>query len=297
MKEVTAIVIQAEAPRPFSEMAQAINHQLQECEAAARASLAHALEAGRLLNVVKRQTKHGEWLPWLKANISVSQKTAWQYMQLDQRRDELANYTHGYNLSVREALRLLDEVDTEMAQPPGDNPPPSPSSISSPSANGHPAAPTSSENESEHDDPAPPTQEESEAVLQSFQGARPAAPAAEDEDDDAPGRLEGEEEVPTDDEGVDLPPQARPAFEQRTDLRKLCRDLDDMARRVEELGRSPAGLHTHWQSAQAGLKSVKSTLWAGRPAHVCPYCQGGKSDCRVCRGHGWVTVTTFKADR
>jgi hypothetical protein len=46
----------------------------------ANAAIEHAVEAGRLLLQVKTQLMHGEWLPWLKANVEVSPRQAQRYI-------------------------------------------------------------------------------------------------------------------------------------------------------------------------------------------------------------------------
>jgi hypothetical protein len=143
-----------------------------------------------------------------------------------------------------------------------------------------------------------------------FNDENPASEAEPDRVDDEPEAPEGEEltyeqdgnddeekqaeEVPCDEEGKPLPPQAIGAFNMLPDLRVFFKLLDQAARKCEEIGKSPLGVHMHWQSAQGHLRSARKTLYQGRPAHVCPYCDGKKKDCRVCRGHGWVTATTYE---
>lgn len=46
----------------------------------------HAKEAGRLLLQVKATMPHGQWLPWLAANIAVSPRQAQRYIQVAQGR-------------------------------------------------------------------------------------------------------------------------------------------------------------------------------------------------------------------
>ena len=48
----------------------------------AQSAIEAAVEAGRLLIEAKDQVGHGGWLPWLKANTSVSERTAQYYMKL-----------------------------------------------------------------------------------------------------------------------------------------------------------------------------------------------------------------------
>jgi len=51
-------------------------------KAACRDAVAHAFRVGELLIEAKAQVKHGEWLPWLAANVPFSQSMARGYMQL-----------------------------------------------------------------------------------------------------------------------------------------------------------------------------------------------------------------------
>ena len=54
-----------------------------------RRGVEHAIRAGELLIEAKAQLKHGEWLPWLENNCTMSERTAQLYMRLAQRRPEL----------------------------------------------------------------------------------------------------------------------------------------------------------------------------------------------------------------
>lgn len=90
-----------------------------------------------------------------------------------------------------------------------------------------------------------------------------------------------------------VPEQAIPAFNQLPELKDLVKTLDGAAKEVERLGKSPVGLHMHWQSAQTQIKGARQTIRQGRPAFVCPYCNGKQADCSACKGQGWVTVATY----
>jgi hypothetical protein len=48
---------------------------------AARTSLQKAQRIGQLLEEIRATKAHGQWLPWLKANVSFDQKTAWRYYE------------------------------------------------------------------------------------------------------------------------------------------------------------------------------------------------------------------------
>ena len=63
-------------------LAEQINVEHHQAEAALHDGLGHALEAGRLLTEAKAQVGHGQWLPWLDANFQGSKRTAQAYMRL-----------------------------------------------------------------------------------------------------------------------------------------------------------------------------------------------------------------------
>jgi len=115
-------------------------------------------------------------------------------------------------------------------------------------------------------------------------GADPSAPERQAGEDDTE-----EAHAPTDRNGKQLPLQAVAAFRQAGELTAACRAVDELVRETERLGKSPVGAHLHYQSVQTHLKNAKNGLVAAKPAVVCPYCQGQRKGCKVCRGHGWVT--------
>jgi hypothetical protein len=73
----------------------------------------HALHCGELLLAAKKLVGHGEWLPWLAANCTVSERTAQAYIRVASRRPELeekAQQRCGFeDLSFRQGLKLLAE--------------------------------------------------------------------------------------------------------------------------------------------------------------------------------------------
>ena len=69
--------------------------------------LEYVRESGQYLSDAKALCRHGEWLPWLETNFEASQPTAFRYMKLAERWEELPNYSRVNNLSLRQALELL----------------------------------------------------------------------------------------------------------------------------------------------------------------------------------------------
>lgn len=96
-------------PVTLSDLAEQINTEHRQCEAALQSGLEHALKVGRLLIKAKKLCSHGTWLPWLEQNFEGKDRTARAYMQVVQRWPELeANRQRAANLgmSVREAMKL-----------------------------------------------------------------------------------------------------------------------------------------------------------------------------------------------
>jgi Protein of unknown function (DUF3102) len=73
-------------------------------------ALAHAMAAGDLLIEAKALVPHGGWLPWLAANVEISDRTARLYMQAAKNRAEIAEaakWQRDADLSLGEAMALL----------------------------------------------------------------------------------------------------------------------------------------------------------------------------------------------
>lgn len=68
--------------------------------------LERVVEIGLFFIQVKRQSKHGEWLPWLKAHFAGNKRTAQLYMRIARvfQGRHLERYKH---LTVDEAQKLI----------------------------------------------------------------------------------------------------------------------------------------------------------------------------------------------
>jgi hypothetical protein len=91
----------AEDPK-LAVLAIEIAEGLQAIEVHWQATLAHAIQVGEKLIEAKSLVRHGQWLPWLKANFDGDRKTASNYMRLAGNGERVAHLP-----SVREALALL----------------------------------------------------------------------------------------------------------------------------------------------------------------------------------------------
>ena len=72
-------------------------------------ALRHSMAAGDLLLEAKAQLKHGQWLPWLKDHVDISERTAQLYMRTAKNRAEIeAQKRNGVaDLTLSEAVALL----------------------------------------------------------------------------------------------------------------------------------------------------------------------------------------------
>jgi hypothetical protein len=78
-------------------------------------ALDRAIRIGELLCAKKRSLEHGKWLPWLKANIAFSERTAQNYMGVFQKRARLksanvADLTAAYLELDKPSAKFADEL-------------------------------------------------------------------------------------------------------------------------------------------------------------------------------------------
>lgn len=86
--------------------------------------------------------------------------------------------------------------------------------------------------------------------------------------------------------------EADPAADFVDSVEALCREMDQIVERAKALKSSKFSYSMHVDSAMAQVQAARKTLWQGRPAHVCPYCQG--EGCKDgCKGTGRVNKTTY----
>jgi hypothetical protein len=76
---------------------------------AAASALLHAKEAGLLLLRAKGMLPHGAWLPWLRDQCQIPERTAQAYMRIARRWEELEKSATVADLTFREADRLLSQ--------------------------------------------------------------------------------------------------------------------------------------------------------------------------------------------
>ncbi len=90
--------------------AEKINRLQESIEMQAKNMVKSAILIGELLIARKNELKHGEFIPWIESNLTISRFTAARYMKLFENRERLnvARVQH-----LREALALLSESKPE----------------------------------------------------------------------------------------------------------------------------------------------------------------------------------------
>jgi hypothetical protein len=112
---------------PLAGLAERINAEHAQVEAAVRSTLGHARAAGDLLLQAKAQVQHGQWLPWLQENVRFKVRTAQGYMYIAREWGRLeAKCATVAHLGVREAFGLLAMPDEPEGRPEGLGLPPGP---------------------------------------------------------------------------------------------------------------------------------------------------------------------------
>jgi hypothetical protein len=98
---------------PQDQLAAAINCAHDRAQASARSAIEAAIECGRLLLEAKAPVAHGEWLPWIEANLSFGGRQARKYMRVAANAQQLANRNCGSDLGINAALELLADHGAE----------------------------------------------------------------------------------------------------------------------------------------------------------------------------------------
>lgn len=93
-----------------------INRQHEAAFGAATLALKYAAECGQYLLEAKTLVAHGQWLPWLKENTTVSARQSQKYMRLAENWEAIqAKCEPGSHLSINAALSVLAEPGSATA--------------------------------------------------------------------------------------------------------------------------------------------------------------------------------------
>jgi hypothetical protein len=90
----------------LADLAHRIRAEHEASGTAIKRGLHHAMAAGDLLLEAKKQIKHGQWLPWLKKQCEIPERTASHYMRLARKRSKIGNVA---DLTVKRAVEMLRE--------------------------------------------------------------------------------------------------------------------------------------------------------------------------------------------
>lgn len=90
-------------------LASEIRDAVGEAQRHAKATLAAAISAGEKLIEAKALVVHGEWLPWLKANVAISERSAQAYMRLARNKDEVTKSAGSADLTIDAATKVLQQ--------------------------------------------------------------------------------------------------------------------------------------------------------------------------------------------
>lgn len=94
-------------------LAASIKTEHDECLAAMRQSLSHALAAGDMLMEAKSLVGHGRWLPWLADNCAIPKRTAQLHMRLAKHREWIeAKSADVALLTIQAAVELIAHKPT-----------------------------------------------------------------------------------------------------------------------------------------------------------------------------------------
>jgi hypothetical protein len=116
-------------------------------------------------------------------------------------------------------------------------------------------------------------------------GVAPTLQAAVTVIEDAP-------EVLGDVNGFPVPERAAEHYGAVDDIAAMCRQLDQVVKRIRDVAMTPGGRYMHSPTQVQTIQSVRKSLWGSRPTHVCPYCRGER-DCSACGNLGLVNVSIF----
>jgi hypothetical protein len=97
-----------EMSNSLADLAARITAEHTAVSAALSDSVRHAVAAGEMLIEAKTQVPHGQWLPWLRDNCTMSERTAQLYMRCAKSREDIEQHMGGGgDLTLNEAAAML----------------------------------------------------------------------------------------------------------------------------------------------------------------------------------------------
>jgi hypothetical protein len=112
--------VDVEGSNRLPELAAQIKAEHKACAEALQTALQHAVAAGKMLIEAKAQLPHGQWLPWLRDQCSLSERKAQRYMRIAPhvcKSDTLSDLTRPDPITWEWAAQLLDRpfIDRDFA--------------------------------------------------------------------------------------------------------------------------------------------------------------------------------------
>lgn len=104
-KAARAAVLAGPSPKDYAGVA---NYEHALFRESFGSALGHAILAGEALTNAKAELRHGEWLPWLAANFSGSERIARVYMQVAANRQRVADLEEP---SLRRAIEAISTTN------------------------------------------------------------------------------------------------------------------------------------------------------------------------------------------
>jgi hypothetical protein len=95
---------------------------------------------------------------------------------------------------------------------------------------------------------------------------------------------------------TDIPELVKPAFETRQGVVEWCGKLRAMREEINALSKRKGGQRLPVNQCEAAFADLEQKALANAPEHVCPDCNGKKTQCALCNGKGWVTGADFRGD-
>jgi hypothetical protein len=97
------------SPTALDDLARRIDAEHEAALRSARTAIEHAIECGQLLLEARASVPHGGWLPWLRENTKVSERTAQRWMRFAENAEALlVKSATVADLTFADADRLLD---------------------------------------------------------------------------------------------------------------------------------------------------------------------------------------------
>jgi Protein of unknown function (DUF3102) len=224
-------------------------------------ALTAARNAGSLLLAVKHSLKHGEWLPWLEANVQFTPQTATKYMKVAKSWEKIEARSEASGKqppSIRQALKLLTMQPKEEGQ-----------KQSAFDLAGQPADNGNAANSGQ----SPPPQSAPSAARDTSPPKRHRRGAADVGD---PSR---------DALGNELPERLRNMFADES----LGASLDDIRHAINIVESAAAwAVHMPVDRVVAALTEAHAMIAAAVPFCICPDCDG--AGCHECLQSGYLVV-------